>query len=271
MDIKKSIIYKIAKRGYDTIEYIFPEKSDSENEYNEENKKDKKKNLFFNPITESAIREFKKKKGVFNGFALAESSIRCFLYYFLQQKQTHYHFCEFGGGQSTMFWSVLSKYIDLTVTSYEHDPDWAQYLIGHINNKNIVINSCELMQINEESRIKMFHNPTQSLNIWKQASKSIDVGQYKNPILSNGFYNIMNDQMPVKRIDAIILDGPHGNGRSMCFPLFYDYIESGTLILLDDYHHYPFLEDLKALFNFRILEERRYAYSNKGWVVLQII
>ncbi len=271
MNIKNSLIYKFAKQGYDIIENIFPEKADSEKEYNKENKIDKKKNLFLNPITESAIEEFKKQKGVFNGFALTESSIRCFLYYFLQREQIAYHICEFGGGQSTIFLSILSKYMNLTVTTYEHDPEWAQYLIENINNKNIVINTCKLMQINEDNRKEMFFNPNQSRNIWKNNCNSIEIEQYKNPILINGFYDIGNDQMPYQNIDAIILDGPHGNGRSMCFPLLYDYIGNGTLILLDDYHHYPFLEDLNTLFDFRILEERRYTYSNKGWVVLQII
>jgi hypothetical protein len=270
MNIKKTRIWKLAKRRYEIIKNIFPEKSAAEKEYERENEIDRKKNLFLNPVTEYAIAEFKKQKGVFNDWALTESSIRCFLYYFLRQKHSTYHICEFGSGQSTVFFSILSKYIPLFVTSYEHDPQWAQYLNEHITNKNIAINSCELMQINEESRKKMFLTPAQSKSIWKYNCNSIDIEQYKNPILINGFYNIENDKMPSQKIDAIVLDGPHGNGRTMCFPLFYNYIENGTVILLDDYHHYPFLEDLNKLFDFDILEKRRYTYSNKGWVVLKI-
>lgn len=271
MNFEKTILIKIVKKLYNIITNIVPRKTASEKEYINENKKDKKENLYANSITDLAIKEFKKNKGTFGGFSLAESSVRCFLHNLFQQKQTSYHICEFGGGQSTMFWNILSKYVDLTITTYEHDPDWAQHLTEQINNNKIKINSCELMQINEENRIKMFLNPTQSKNIWESARTKIDKEQIKNPILTNGFYNIAEDQFPTKKIDAIVLDGPHGNGRSIFFPLFYDYINKGTLVLLDDYHHYPFLEDLNKLFKFEILEERKYNHSNKGWVTLKII
>lgn len=271
MNIKQTVLYKIARRLYNIIKKVIPVKTASEKEYNEENKKDKKENRFVNPITELAIKEFKREKGAFGEFALAESSVRCFLYYLLQQKQTCYHICEFGGGQSTMFWNILAKYVNLTVTTYEHDPDWAQYLIEYIDNKKIRVNSCELMQINEENRERMFNNPVQSIDIWRDASNKIDIEQYKNPTLNNGFYNIENSQFPNKKIDAIVLDGPHGNGRSICFPLFYNLIENGTIILLDDYHHYPFLEDLGKLFEYEVIEKRRNINSGKGWVVLKTI
>jgi hypothetical protein len=271
VNIKQTVIYKIARAFFEKLKKFMAIKTAAEKEYIEENKKDKRESRYPTPVIEQAINEFKRQKGVFGSFALAESSVRCFLYSMLQQKNADLHICEFGGGQSTIFWGVLAKYVDVTVTTYEHDPEWAQHLTEQVDNKRIRINSCELMQIDEARRIEMFNRPEQSIDIWRRASSKIAVEQYKNPTLSNGFYNITNDQFPVQKINAIVLDGPHGNGRSMCFPLFYAYIESGTLILLDDYHHYPFLEDLGKLYKYEVVEKRRYLHSNKGWVVLKIV
>ncbi len=48
-------------------------------------------------------------------------------------------------------------------------------------------------------------------------------------------------------------------------------MREGTIVLLDDYHHYPFLEDLDRLFEYEIFEKRRLVISGKGWIVLKII
>ncbi len=253
------------------IKKIIPIKTQSDREYKKENIKDKKNKIFFNSVIETAINSFKENKGIFNGFALAESSVRCFLYYLLLKERKEYYICEFGGGQSTLFWNTLTRYIKLKVITYEHDPEWSRYLVSKVNKDYISINNCELMQVTEEIRKKMFETPYQAKRIWELSASKVDIVQYKNLILSNGFYNIKEYQFPKNRIDAIILDGPHGNGRSLCFALFHDLIENGTLILIDDYHHYPFLEDLSKLFIYEIIEKRNYIHSNKGWVVLRII
>ncbi len=250
---------------------IIPIKTQSDREYKKENINEKKNKIFFNSVIETAIDCFKKNKGIFNGFALAESSVRCFLYYLLLKEKKEYSICEFGGGQSTLFWNILTKYIKLKVITYEHDPEWSAYLVSKVNKDYLNINNCELMQVTEEIKKKMFESPSQAKKIWELNASKVDIEQYKNPILVNGFYNITEYQFPKNRIDAIILDGPHGNGRSLCFALFYDLIEKGTLILIDDYHHYPFLEDLSKIFMYEIIEKRNYIHSNKGWVILKII
>lgn len=236
-----------------------------------ENIRDKQRGLFVNPLTELAMKEFKKNGGMFDGFALAESSVRCFLYHLIKRDMKSCHICEFGGGQSTLFWNILANHMNLAVTTYEHDPDWAQYLIGRVNAEKIRIHTCELMQTDDTGRRKIFDNPFRSREMWRDVSIEVELREYKNPALMNGFYNIQSGQFPDRKVDAIILDGPHGNGRSLCFPLFYDYIENETLILLDDYHHYPFLDDLGMLFRYEIFYKRNYSHSNKGWAVLKIV
>lgn len=270
MNLKNNIIHKVLRRIYFTVDKLIPKTSLSEKEYARENKLDRENGTFLNPISELAITEFRKQGGVFNDFSLAESSVRVFLFHLLKTKQNQYHICEFGGGQSTIFWNILSNHTKLKVTTYEHDPDWAKYLQEKIQNKNISIKHCELMQIDAQDREDLFLNPNDSSEIWKKSKHNIPPQQYKDPVLKGAFYNVETEQFPNSKIDAIILDGPHGNGRSMCFPLFFSHIEKGTIILLDDYHHYPFLDDLSRLFNYEILHQRRYKSSNKGWVVLTI-
>lgn len=240
-------------------------------EYEQENIKDRQNNTFFNPVAESAIIDFKNQKGLFNDFSLAEGSVRAFLFHLLKQIKTSYHICEFGGGQSTIFWNILSNYVVIKVTTYEHDPEWAKYLQERIVNNDIQIRYCKLMQVDDDIRERLFLNPNESNQIWDSSIHDISPDQYRNPTLRGAFYNLEAEDFPTNSIDAIVLDGPHGNGRSMCFPLFFKHINPGTLILVDDYHHYPFLDDLGRLFKYDVLEERQYQNSNKGWVVLRVI
>lgn len=271
MNIKKTIPYRLLRRLYFIAQSLVPKKSASMKEYEQENIKDRQNNTFFNPVAESAIIDFKNQKGLFNDFSLAEGSVRAFLFHLLKQNKTSYHICEFGGGQSTIFWNILSNYVVIKVTTYEHDPEWAKYLQERIVNNDIQIRYCKLMQVDDDIRERLFLNPNESNQIWASLRHNISPDQYRNPTLRGAFYSLDADDFPTINIHAIVLDGPHGNGRSMCFPLFFKQIMPGTLILVDDYHHYPFLDDLGRLFKYDVLEERQYQNSNKGWVVLRVI
>lgn len=268
MNSKKNIILSLLKFIFNKV---LASKTQSDIEYEKENRLDRSNKLFLNPITESTIKEFKRKKGIFNGFSLAESSVRAFVFHLINQNSNKYTICEFGGGQSTIFWNLLSKRVNIEVNTYEHDPEWAEILNNKIKNPKIFINYCQLMQIDDEIRYQIFSDPDNSSLIWAKNKKEINLEQFKDALLKNGFYNVEKNQFPSNHIDAIILDGPHGNGRSVAFPLFYSYIKNGAIVLIDDYHHYPFLEDLGKLFKFEILEERTYKFSNKGWVILRIL
>jgi hypothetical protein len=270
MNSKNSLIKLLYKINFVLNKFI-SSTTKSDKEYEKENRSDRKNNLFFNSISESTIKEFKNNNGLFNGFSLAESSVRAFLFHLIKKNLNKYNICEFGGGQSTIFWNLLSKQIDIEVITYEHDPEWAKILINKFHNPNIIINYCQLMQIDDETRYKIFSDPINSTTLWRETRKETDLYQFKDPLLKNGFYNIEDNQFPKNKIDAIVLDGPHGNGRSLAFPLFYSYIKDDAIVLIDDYHHYPFLEDLGKVFNFEVLEERTYTFSNKGWVIIKIL
>ncbi len=268
--IRRNALFKMFQCILRGIIGRIPVQTAAERECRLENKLDRKNGLFNNPLAERAITQFKHQKGSFNSFSLAESSVRCFVFNMLTQQRDEYAICEFGGGQSTIFWSILANHVKLSVTTYEHDPEWGGFLVNSIHAPSIRIHVCELMQICDDVRDKMFKSPRAAGNVWRESCTTVDPEQYKNPVLRNGFYNISSDVFPEKKITALVVDGPHGNGRSLCFPLFYDYIDDHAIVLIDDYHHYPFVDDLGMLFQYDIIMERRYVHSNKGWVVIQL-
>ena len=53
--------------------------------------------------------------------------------------------------------------------------------------------------------------------------------------------------------EIMVLDGPNGNGRSLAFALLADRLLIPAWLVVDDYDHYPFLEDLGRLFEFSVI------------------
>ena len=219
-----------------------------------------------------AIDRFKNMGGSFNGFALTESSMRSFFYNLLQINSPEYTIVELGGGQSTLFLIEISKYVNIKVFTYEHDPGWAKFLQEKVaNNKNMQVFNLPIKQIDDNYRSDMFNSPQRSNEIWGKFSNYVPKELYKNLVLKNSFYEIKSNNLPEHNVDGLIVDGPHGNGRSICFPLLHNIIKNGTIVLMDDYHHYPFLDDMGKIFTYEIIEKRKYKHSNKGWVVVKVL
>jgi hypothetical protein len=67
----------------------------------------------------------------------------------------------------------------------------------------------------------------------------------------NVFYDIKDEQLP-DVIDIMIVDGPHGNGRSIAFLHGINRLKSGSYVVIDDYNHYDFIEKFEKLFKDRL-------------------
>jgi hypothetical protein len=242
------------------LEHFFENKTDIESKHNN--------NLLIN----QTIKKFKKYGGIFNGFALTEASVRSFFYNLFLNDKEEYLIVEFGGGQSTLFLNELLKIKRLKIVTYEHDMEWVDFLLNRVKpNKNLNIFHCPLGQIKDCDKEDMFISPMKARDIWEENLIDVPKEDYKNTRIRNCFYKIEDEKMPNSSFDGVIIDGPHGNGRSLMFPLFYNLFRSNnTIVLIDDYHHYPFLDDLSRLFDYEICEKRNYKFSNKGWVVLRI-
>ena len=245
--------------------------SKSLKEHSAENKIEIENKTNYNPLVEKQIHKFKQNGGVFSNFALTESSLRCLMYNLLKDKKSPKLIFEFGGGQSTLFFNLLEKEIPLKVETFEHDMEFTVFLKSKIETSNIHINHRSLQTLSEDHYKKLFVKTTQPLIVWQENAVEIKANDEKNMRLRNAFYKIEASDLELLIPDAIIIDGPHGNGRSICFHIFQNHIVRGQLILIDDYHHYPFLDDLSRLFKYEIIDQRNYQMSNKGWTIVKIV
>ena len=226
----------------------------------------------FNELVNQQIEMFKSNGGIFNGFAIAESAIRALFYNLLQDQKSRYNVIELGGGQSTLFFNQLSNKLEFSVYTYEHDQDWFEKLKQMVgDNKNLNLNHSPLGNVSDTEFSEILGSDD-GFDIWHAKTKPLSDNLDKDTRAKNCFYNITAQQLPAfETADVFILDGPHGNGRALAYSIFKKYIAKGTYILIDDYHHYPFLPQLKQTFNVEVLIERRYKHSNKGWVLARVI
>ena len=57
-----------------------------------------------------------------------------------------------------------------------------------------------------------------------------------------------------KTYDLVIVDGPHGSGRAKWYSKFKNNIRIGTVILIDDFHHFPeFSDELDKNFTYETI------------------
>ncbi|MBA7681478.1 hypothetical protein ES703_89817 [subsurface metagenome] len=127
----------------------------------------------------------------------------------------------------------------------------------------------DLKVINEEEWIKVFGKPKETPGIWNSLGIKVQKEKFEDCRLHNAFYAIPPELFATMRsIDALIVDGPHGNGRSLAFPLFYNYLNPDAIILIDDIDHYNFLGNLLSLFNFQIIAKK--IKNDERWAIIKL-
>lgn len=181
------------------------------------------------------------------------------------------HVLELGGGQSTLFWrSLLAlELLAVKVTTLEHQPTWAGELQTRVEGQPIRVVRQPLKQIGDEDWERLFADPDQAAGLWERIGGEVPESQYGHYTIRNTFYGDVASMMPPPQsIDAMIVDGPHGNGRSLAYPLFAPALKTGALVLIDDFDHYPFLADLGRIFRYE--ELYREIIGDKHWVLARI-
>ena len=80
-----------------------------------------------------------------------------------------------------------------------------------------------------------------------------------------------------KIYDLVIVDGPHGSGRAKWYSKFKNNVKEGTIILIDDFHHYTeFGDELDRHFNYNTInifnQNRRFSPMdiNEGVEIVDI-
>lgn len=163
---------------------------------------------------------------------------------------------EFGSGVSTLFLcDLIDKYgLDINIDSFENDNKFlATKVRSYLNTKVRNLEECL-----DEHFDFMFE--TQQYNKMLFNTKTTDPFTRQR----NCFYEIKEDDLK-DNYDLVILDGPHGNGRSIAFLHLKNKLKPGSLVLIDDHTHYGFQENLNKLF------KTKTKYINDEFVLLEII
>ncbi|GIW21894.1 MAG: hypothetical protein KatS3mg068_0901 [Candidatus Sericytochromatia bacterium] len=216
-------------------------------------------------IIEQFLSEIK-----FTDWSLSKSSIRYFLSYILENNSNNkkINIIEFGSGASTLFFDKIYSIYNFKYFSLEHDQLWFNKLKKKLKNTNIINCDIKLLSDSEFNDIFNFKD-YEAINKFEKYGKLCDKNDYRNTSIRNTFYALSKDFINnLPNFSGIILDGPHGNGRSLVFPLFYKLINNGTVILIDDYTHYPYLDYLKKIFDFDVLISS--ITKNKKWIIVKI-
>lgn len=224
----------------------------------------------FSRSVEWALRQVRKNKGYFSGWALARSALRSLTGCLFQDRADLPRLVEFGSGQSTRFWQFLSIQMPLSVISVEHQDDWFQRLKAELkNNPAIAYLQAPLRQISEAEKAELWQDPQMAHLKFTQMGQLLPLEQYPQTRVPLCFYDLdYAATFSPDSLDALLLDGPNGNGRSLAFALMYPFLKANAWILVDDFDHYPFLDDLGKLCPFELKHVQ--IQAGKRWCLLQL-
>ncbi|MCK9416549.1 hypothetical protein M0Q97_07830 [Candidatus Dojkabacteria bacterium] len=145
---------------------------------------------------------------------------------------------EFGSGISTEFFIDLIKDgYDLNIISFDDNLEFA----CKIKHPNLKLNVTDLIECNDNDFIVQFQNRKYDKNFFINKTTPVETRQ------KNTFYEI-NNELP-NEINLMVVDGPHGNGRSIAFLHGINKLKSGSYVVIDDYNHYDFVDKFKMVFS----------------------
>lgn len=155
---------------------------------------------------------------------------------------------EFGSGKSTEFLVdvVLNKIKNLEITSFDDNIQYAYQ--GDYEFLKLKIR--ELLECDDETYNLMFKNLEIDINKLNKKTTPLTSRQ------KNNFYEILPDDI-FGIYDLMILDGPNGNGRNFSFLYVKNHLTIGSVVLVDDFNHYDFMEKLSLLFEYEVLHENQ--------------
>jgi hypothetical protein len=162
------------------------------------------------------------------------------------------HVVEFGAGYSSVALAeFLRRVAPATVLdSYEHQEVFAEALRKRLpSGGQVRLHAAPLLQVDDERFAALLSGAAPAAQ-FRSAGRSVSPEALENTRLRNAFYDLGATGVPGPPVDLVILDGPHGNGRSLAYPLLADRLAIPCWLVLDDYDHYPFLDDLGKLFEF---------------------
>jgi hypothetical protein len=159
---------------------------------------------------------------------------------------------EFGSGVSTEFLvDMLGEHYNLNIISYDDDAKYATKAV----HSQLKLYITGLVECHDSDFENQFTEKHYNKNLFFKKITPVHTRQ------KNAFYDIQEGQLP-DVIDLMIVDGPHGNGRSIAFLHAIGRLRKGSFVVIDDYNHYDFVERFQRLFP----ESELVAASNTGSV-----
>ncbi|QGQ96505.1 hypothetical protein EHS13_17240 [Paenibacillus psychroresistens] len=190
----------------------------------------------------------------------------------LEKSNDEIRIVQLGGGQAIWVWNSLHELnlLPIKTTIIEHHPARASQLIQNAEAMTgIDVHWSCLKQLTDEEREDLFNNPAEANEKCGRLGKYVKTDQYDHYQIRNAFYGELSQFTFLNEsIDVLIVDGPHGNGRSLVFTWLYLKLKENALILIDDFNHYPFVADLERLFSYE--ELHRDTWGDQVWLLLRL-
>jgi hypothetical protein len=148
---------------------------------------------------------------------------------------------EFGSGISTIFFSDLSTILDkeIFVTSFDND---LEYMYSDTSRKNVMVHLRELEETDDSKFDQMFEEKTYQHDFMYIKATPLTTRQ------RNNFYSLRPGDLDGV-YDYMLLDGPNGNGRSLAFLHVQNHLSKGSVVFIDDFTHYDFVDKFRLVFN----------------------
>lgn len=162
---------------------------------------------------------------------------------------------EFGSGKSTNFLCDIheSGIKQLEIVSFDDNETFAYKGLHSCLDLKIR----ELIECSDVDYNTMFSSKELNKEFLKPKVTPLTSRQ------KNNFYNIKDGDLS-GIYDLMILDGPNGNGRNLGYLYIKNHLDVGSIVLVDDYTHYDFMEKLSSFFEYEILHENT-SLTNKLW------
>lgn len=156
-------------------------------------------------------------------------------------KYLKYNIVEFGSGTSTRFFVDYieeNKLNNVYITSFENDIQYS----ATIKHPRLSLKIRKLITCDDGSYTEMFN--LKQYNSYR----FVDLKGKPDSRQKNCFYDIETNDIP-NTVNFMLLDGPNGNGRNFAFLHMLDKLEGNSIVFIDDYKHYDFLEKFRSLYN----------------------
>lgn len=189
----------------------------------------------------------------------------------IDESQSPFTVLELGGGHSTFLWQALQSLglLDVRAVTLLHEPQQADELTKRTAQGGaITVRHSGLKQITDDEWERVFADGSSAAANWASLGASVSADRYRHYTIRNTFYDDIELPLADHVVDAMIVDGPHGNGRSLAYPLFCGKLKPDALVLIDDFDHYPFLADLGRLFAYR--ELYRDVAGQQRWALVRL-